>query len=238
MTSTPQPFDEHLRRILTGVILLGGSSKRMGGRSKSLLMVGNKLLLARVADALRPVCAELIGVVRPGQEDSIPDTALALRMHVVEDEERDAGPLAGICAGLSATATPLCFVTGGDHPFLSRALIKAMVDRAFVRAEPIAVVPRFRGRLQPLHAVYPTRKWLEASRTAMAGGERSPSRLIDRCLASGSPQIHVMEESETAAHDLGLRSLVDVDTPAQLERARAMESWVTSVRRGLRPGGA
>ena len=146
----------------------------MESQAKPLAVIGNKLILARIADALRPICDELIAVVRPGQDDPTPDTALALRMHVVEDAEADGGPLAAICAGLQAAATSLGFVCGGDHPFLSRELIAAMAESAISnsRGGPTAVVPRIGEHFQPLHAVYPAAEWSSVFCAALSQGLR------------------------------------------------------------------
>ena len=123
-----------MRELLTGVVLAGGRSERMG-QPKPMLMLGGKLMLARVADTLKPLCDELVLVVRRGQDDDVPDTGIALGMHVVEDTEADRGPVAAVHAGLHAAVTPLAFVTGADYPFLSRRLITAMV--AAIPDEPV-----------------------------------------------------------------------------------------------------
>jgi molybdopterin-guanine dinucleotide biosynthesis protein A len=225
---------------LTGIVLVGGRSSRMQAQPKPLAMVGNKLILARIADALRPVCAELIAVVRPDQDDPTPDTALALRMHVVQDVESGAGPLAGLCAGLHAATTQLSFVAGGDHPFLSGTLISAMAASASVERDPngpAAVVPKVDGVFQPLHAVYPTEPWGRIFCAALSQGERSPLGVVDAVHRAGSPPLEVWDSDRIEYHDPGLMSLIDVDTPAQLARARSLADWRTNVRPGLRPPG-
>lgn len=230
--------DADLNPAMTGVVLVGGHSTRMQVPAKPLSVVGNKLILARIADALRPVCAELIAVVRPGQDDPTPDTALALRMHVVEDAALDAGPLAGLCAGLGAATTRLTFVSGGDYPFLSRQLISAMaVASARGRSGPAAVIPSIAGRYQPLHAVYPTETWRRVFCGALSQGERSPTRVIEAAAGSGRLPVIFWDEKLLEVHDPGLMSLLDVDTPAQLARARNLADWRTNVRPGLRPPG-
>lgn len=207
-------------------------------QAKPLAVVGNKLILARISDALRPICDELIAVVRPGQDDPTPDTALALRMHVVQDVAPDGGPLAGICAGLEAATTPLTFVVGGDHPFLSRELVLAMAETAASRPQgPVAAVPVVAGRYQPLHAVYPTQPWRRLFAAALSQGERSPTAVIDAVVRAGTPPIEVWDQERMEPFDPGLMSLIDVDTPAQLARARNLADWRTSVRPGLRPPG-
>lgn len=228
-TSTPS------RPGLTGIVLIGGRSSRLGGEPKPLIVVGNKLILARISDALRAVCDEVIAVVRPGQEDASPDTAMALKMHVVEDASPDAGPLAGYCAGLKASVSGLSFVTGGDHPFLSPDLIRAMAGTA--SREGAAVIPLVEGRLQPLHAVYPTAIWRDRFCAALADGQRSPTHVISSALIAGAPRVIQFGAREIEEHDPRLMSLIDVDTPSQLARARIMSDWRTNVRPGLRPPG-
>jgi molybdopterin-guanine dinucleotide biosynthesis protein A len=220
---------------LSGIVLVGGRSTRLQAQAKPLVVVGNKLILARIVDALRPVCDELIAVVRREQDDPTPDTALALRMHVVEDVQPGAGPLAAICAGLQASTTSLSFVAGGDHPFLSRELVAAMADAA-CRNEA-AVVPRLAGRYQPLHAVFPTEPWRQAFRAALDRGERSPSRVLEATVAAGTPALLAWGQKAIEPFDPGLMSLIDVDTPTQLARARNLADWRTNVRPGLRPPG-
>lgn len=223
---------------LTAIVLVGGRSSRLQLQAKPLAVVGNKLILARIADALRPLCAELIAVVRPGQDDPTPDTAMALRMHVVEDAAPDGGPLAGICAGLEATTTPLAFVVGGDHPFLSRELVAAMADSAASSADgPAAVIPSVAGRYQPLHAVYPSQPWRRLFAAALSQGEHSPTAVVEAAVLAGSPRIETWDQDRMESFDPGLMSLVDVDTPAQLARARSLADWRRNVRPGLRPPG-
>lgn len=208
---------------------------RLGGDPKPLIVVGNKLILARISDALRSICDEVIAVVRRGQEDATPDTALALGMHVVEDISPESGPLAGLCAGLSASISPLTFVTGGDHPFLSPDLIRAMAQTA--EAEDAAVIPILNGRHQPFHAIYPTATWHTRFHAAFQAGERSATGVITAAVAAGTPKVVHYGASQVEEHDPRLMSLMDVDTPSQLARARIMSDWRTNVRPGLRPPG-
>ena len=106
---------------LTGIVLAGGRSQRLGmALPKPLIALGGKLLLARVSDTLKSLCKEAIVVVRPGQDDDVPDLGIALGMHVVTDVVDADGPLSAISAGLTAATTPLAFVVGADYPFLSR----------------------------------------------------------------------------------------------------------------------
>lgn len=228
-----------MRETLTGIVLAGGESRRLG-QPKPLIMLGGKLMLARVAESLKPVCRELILVVRQDQDDDTPDAGIALGMHVVTDTEPGRGPLAALHAGLAACLTPLAFVTGADHPFLSRRLVTAMADAAGAAGgRPLtAVVPRAGDGLHPLHAVYPVAEWLPLVARSLAEGAASPRRLVDAAYESGYPPVDVMTEDEVEEHDPQLLSLLDIDTPEQLARARRIAAnWGQVIRPEVRPGG-
>lgn len=220
---------------VTGVVLAGGSSSRMG-RPKPLVVLGGKLLLARIKEALDRVCDEIVLVVGADQDDATPDTGLALGMHVVADRLPDAGPLAGIEAGLKATSTPRAFLVAADHPFLSADLIAGMAEIA-VSGPFDAVVPSKGGRLEPLHAVYSPESWLPVVSSALEAGRRSIYDLVNSAIATGDPGVHVMEDAELASFDADGRSLFDIDTPDSLAQARRMLGSSGIVRPDIRPGG-
>ncbi len=213
---TPNP-------LLTGIVLGGGRSNRLGtNQSKLLIHIGGKLVLARVADTLKQVCAELVLVVRPDQDDDIPDLGIALNMHVVADTEPHEGPLAAIHAGLTASTTPLGFVIAGDHPFVSQNLVQAMTAVAITRGpeSPTAVIPRTDGVLHPLHAVYPRAPWLPFFAHALSEGESSPRRVIEKAAAADYPPVTIFTDEELERTDPRRISLVDIDTPEDLNLAR------------------
>jgi molybdopterin-guanine dinucleotide biosynthesis protein A len=126
-------------------------------------------------------------------------------------------------------------VVGGDHPFLSRELVSAMADAA--SRAGAAVVPRLAGRYQPLHAVYPTESWRKAFRDALDRGDRSPSAVLKAAVNAGTPTVVEWDQEAIESYDPGLMSLIDVDTPTQLARARNLVDWRVNVRPGLRPPG-
>jgi molybdopterin-guanine dinucleotide biosynthesis protein A len=208
---------------LTAIVLGGGRSLRLGAnQSKLLTHIGGKLVLARVADTLKQVCSELVLVVRPDQDDDIPDLGIALNMHVVTDTKPHAGPLAAIHAGLTASTTPLNFVIAGDHPFISRNLVQAMAAASIAESpdSPIAVFPRTNGIIHPLHAIYPRATWLPFLAHALSEGETSPRRTIEKATAADYPPVTLFTEEELERTDPRRISLLDIDTPEDLHLAR------------------
>ena len=208
---------------ITGIVLGGGNSSRLGlTDSKLLVHLGGKLVLARVADTLKKYCSELILVVRPGQEDDVPDLGIALNMHVIVDTEPYSGPLAAIHAGLSASTTPLSFVVAGDHPFISTTLVNSMAAAAIVDGieNAYAVVPRSNGVLNPLHAIYPREQWAPYIAHALFEGESSPSRVIEAASANEYPPITFFTDEDIERSDPRQISLLDIDTHENLNTAK------------------
>ena len=197
------------------------------------------MLLARVADVLKPICKETILVVRQNQDDDIPDLGIALGMHVIEDRPVPDGPLAALSAGLSACTTPLAFVIGADHPFLSTALILEMLRLSQVASRSFAAVAiRYRGRLNPLHAVYPVGAWSRVVEATIKRGETSLVASFETAELCHDIQVLTMTEDYVNISDPQHMSLFDVDTLEDLGIARRIvDRRSLRVRPDLRKGG-
>ena len=206
---------------------------------KALISLGGKMLLARVADVLKPICKETILVVRKNQDDDIPDLGIALGMHVVEDRPAPQGPLAALSAGLAACTTPLSFVVGADHPFLSTALILEMLRHSHVSPQSFAAVAiRYRGRLNPLHAVYPVRAWSRVVDATIESGGSSLVAAFETAESCHDLQVLTMTEDDVNVSDPQHLSLFDVDTLEDLGIARRIvDRRSLRVRPDLRKGG-
>lgn len=153
--------------MLTGLVLAGGSSRRMG-RDKALLRLpGGESLLERQIWALREAgAARVLISTRPGRDYG------ALADDLVFDTEADAGPLAGIAAGLRAAGAGLVLVLAVDMPRVDPGHLRELLRRA--ESEPArGVVPVCDGILEPLLALYPA-ALASAAEAALAAGNRSP----------------------------------------------------------------
>lgn len=151
---------------LTGLVLAGGRSTRLG-RDKATLEVAGEPLVVRVGRALASVCAEVLVASGDGSRlDGLP-------WRQVADVVPDAGPLAGIVAALEVAGTPLVAVAAVDLPFVEPEVFVALAESW---DGGVAVLPEVDGRIQPLHAV-----WACAAaarlRAAVEAGARSPSAL-------------------------------------------------------------
>jgi molybdopterin-guanine dinucleotide biosynthesis protein A len=139
----------------------------------------------------------------------------------------DFGPLAGLHAGLSAMRAELGVAVAVDMPFLDPALLRAMLDAA---SGHDAVIPalaaevdaetlqRKRAKdldLHPLHAVY-RRTCLPAIRAAIDRGDRKLNAFF------ADVRVRYFSAAEIRAYDPELRSLMNVNTPEELQSARGL----------------
>ncbi len=198
----------------SAIILAGGASTRMG-TDKAFLELGGMPLIARVMERVRVLADEVV--------ISANDAArfAAFDVRVVSDVMPNAGPLAGICAGLEAIAHPSAIVVACDMPLLNVALLEYM--RAFVPDFDV-VLPQtvkvartdaenkghaLRAKdlaLHPLHAIYTTRCRVPM-RDALARGDRRMISFHD------AVRVRVISPQEVARFDPRGYSLWNVNTP-------------------------
>jgi len=186
------------RLPVTGVVLAGGASRRMG-RDKAFLDLGGRPLIAHVLERMGEVCAETLIVA-----NDIPRYA-GLGVRVVPDVFPGVGVLGGLHAGLAAAQHDLILAVGCDMPFLNPALLRAFV----AWAEGYDVVALRRGeQVETLHATY-RRTCLGPMEEAIRSGQR---RII-----SFFPQVRVryVAPEDIFPLDPDLRSFRNVNTPEE-----------------------
>ncbi|MDD2582462.1 MAG: molybdenum cofactor guanylyltransferase [Desulfuromonadaceae bacterium] len=155
---------------VTGVILAGGASSRMG-KNKALLKTGELLLIERVYATMAALFPNVIIVT------NTPELYEFISCRKVPDIYPGAGSIAGLHAGLSASSTDRIFVAACDMPFLNADFIRFLCQGA---EECDAVVPLDRsGRLEPLHALY-AKSALNAMQQAIERGDKSIIKLLGR----------------------------------------------------------
>lgn len=132
---------------VTGVILAGGKSRRMG-TPKALIPWRDGTLVEEVARRLGPVTSQLVVVTND------PDSLPPLEAEMVADIFPGRGPLAGLHAGLVHSPTPWILMVACDQPFLNRGFLEHLRDSA-LKSDFEALAPCLEGDLiEPLHAAY------------------------------------------------------------------------------------
>ncbi len=187
---------------LSAFVLAGGRSSRMG-TDKAFLQLDGRTLLARALDRLHALTPEVRTVG--------PAAKFAAYGPVVEDVYADRGPLAGIHAALSASATELNLILAVDLPFVSAALLRFIVEEARA-CDAVVTVPRIAGGYQPLCAVY-RGAFAPLAAAALEAGKNK----IDALFAVTSTR--VLEESELSRFAFSAAMFENLNTPEDLRRA-------------------
>ena len=191
---------------VTGVIQAGGKSTRMGGRPKALLDLAGRPIIQRVLDAVAPVVDDVLIVT------NTPDLYGFLGLPMVPDAWPEHGSLGGICTGLAACGGDAAFTVACDMPFLHPDVVRLVVARA---GEGDVVVPRAGSQLQTLHALY-AKACLPAIEARLRAGRLKIVGFFE--------DVRVVEvaEAEVARHRAPELAFMNVNTPEELERARAL----------------
>ena len=128
---------------ISGVVLAGGKSTRMG-RNKAILEIGGKRLIDRLVEGLQGIFPEVIIVA------NTLDLYDYLGVRVVPDLIRDKGALGGIYTAAAIASNPWVFVMACDMPFFNPGLIRYL---ATLTDDWDAVVP-YTDEWEPLYALY------------------------------------------------------------------------------------
>jgi molybdopterin-guanine dinucleotide biosynthesis protein A len=171
----------------------------MGGDKATVRFEGERLA-ERASRLLRQVCGDVVVASGDGRRLGW------LGLPQVADPIPDAGPLAGIVAGLEAARTDLVAVVAVDMPFASPGVLRLLAER--IGDRPAAVPLTLEGT-QPLHAVY-ARAAAPTLRAALEAGERSVRRAVDALGAL------VVEPGEWRAVDPTGRFAWNVNRPEDL----------------------
>jgi molybdopterin-guanine dinucleotide biosynthesis protein A len=185
-TDTP---DARPRPEFAVLVLAGGQSRRMG-RDKAWLPLAGQPLLARQIALAHQLAPREVFLSGRGETDYH-----EFGCPVVYDRFPDAGPLAGIVAGLETARAPLVLVLAVDTPHLTRALIEDLLGRC---GDGVGVVPRVHGQPEPLVAFYPVR----AARVALAmleRQERAVRAFAERCQQAGLITFHDVPPAQHGA---------------------------------------
>ena len=199
-----------------GVILAGGASRRFGS-PKALAEVGGVPIVERVRGTLAAVLPDVRVIANE------PRLFAGLDLPVRPDLTPGAGPMAGVQAALRWAAEegrPGALCVGCDLPFVSPALLRALLERAADGAE--IVVPESRGRrgVEPLCAFYPV-ACLPAVDDLLRAGERGMMALLGAARTERLPLEEVLRHGDPDVLFLNVNTPEDQQTAARLAAERA-----------------
>lgn len=191
--------------MVSAAILIGGRARRLDGQFKPLITIAGRSILDRQLDAL--AAAGLDDVVLVG---NWPSQQRAPRA-VFGDAIPDSGSIGAVYTALLVGTSDRMIVLAGDMPFVTAPLITALADASM---DDEVVLPGTRDGLQPLCGCYRR----STARHLKARIDRGELRLRD---AVSTLRARVLDESELSAIDADRMMLMNVNTPADYERAVA-----------------
>lgn len=157
---------ERLYADVSGVLLAGGRSTRMG-RDKSLLLWKGQPLWKRQIDVLRNVGVSRLIFSGSSQGPWAENPRIC---KIVSDTTPNGGPLAGLSAAFEAMQGQWLIVLAVDMPRMKAAYLRASLD--FSRSSGCGCVPFWEEKAEPLAAVYP-REMGELAAKYLRDGELS-----------------------------------------------------------------
>jgi CTP:molybdopterin cytidylyltransferase MocA len=180
------------------VVLAAGRGRRMGG-AKHLRLVDGRPMLAHVVEALRPVCAGIACVLRPGDDEGAALLA-ELDVAVAWAEPADEGRAASVRAGVRSAA-PDC------------DLLFALADQPFLRSEDFARLVEVRRESGSgiVHAAYAGER---GSPVLFAPGYREELSALRG--AQGGRALIAAHPEDARAVDLDPERGRDLDQPEDL----------------------
>jgi molybdopterin-guanine dinucleotide biosynthesis protein A len=189
------------------------------GRPKATLDWHGSTLVRRAVGIVGRVVDGPVVVVRArGQE--LP--ALPADVEIAQDARDARGPLQGIAAGLAAIGdrADAVFVCGVDAPLLHPALVRHVIASLADGDDDVAL-PQAHGFPHPLAAAY--RTTVARHVHDLLDEDRLSTRaLLQRCRVRRLDEAALLADRAVAQLDPELRSLANLNEPAEYDAARAV----------------
>jgi molybdenum cofactor guanylyltransferase len=196
-----------MKHPITGIILAGGKSLRMG-RNKAFIEIDGIPIIDRICEIFNSLFQEIIVVT------GSPNLFSYLDVKTYNDLLPDSGALGGLYTGLYFSSFHHSFCVACDMPFLKKSLVQFLVDQL---GDEDVLVPRTADGLQPLHALYSKNCLGPIRRLLDKGGFR---------IFDFFPEVkcRTIEEREFLFLDPIKESFVNINTPEDLLFATRKES--------------
>lgn len=192
---------------LSVAIIAGGKSVRMG-RDKAFVKLAGKPLIQHVIERSQNL-GQLETILIANQ----PERYRHFGLPVFSDVCPNKGSLGGIYTALTYAQNPHTLVIACDMPFIKTELLRFMI--AQISDAMDIVVPRVDGYPQGLHAIY-SQSCRQPIQEQLAANRLKVIRFYDRM------RVRYLDEDDYQPYDVDGRSFVNLNTPAELQKARKL----------------
>lgn len=131
---------------ITGIILAGGKSSRMG-TNKALLEINGVPAIKRLKNELELITDDIVLITNHFSQYEF------LNLPMTEDIYKEKGPLAGIHAGLIRSSNEWNAFVACDLPFFNHKIIRFFI-RLAEGTKADAIIPVINGQQHPLFSMY------------------------------------------------------------------------------------
>jgi molybdopterin-guanine dinucleotide biosynthesis protein A len=190
---------------VTGILLAGGKSRRMGF-DKRFLQLGGEILVRRALSVYERLFTEILIVVA----EPVPELG-NMGHQIVTDLIPNCATLGGLYTGLSLAHSRRIFAAACDMPFLSLTVINHLLQFC----DDDIVMPQLVSGLQPTHAVY-AKACLPYFEHMIVNNILS----IQRVLEHDTLRARLVHEEALRPLDPQLLSFLNLNTPEDVELAR------------------
>lgn len=158
------------RKDITGIVLAGGKSSRMG-TDKGFLDLNGKPFISYSISALKPLVSETLIIANTPEYD-------VFKLKRIEDKIKDAGPLAGIYSGLNQSKTDYNIVLSCDIPLIRTEVLEELIKVQHSDTDVVQVVSN--GKQMPLIALY-HKRCKDLFYPLLQKNERRLHKALDQC---------------------------------------------------------
>jgi len=188
------------KQDLTGIILSGGKSSRLG-EEKGLAGFNGKPLVSYAINVVKPLCGKLVVSANNQLEEYA-----KFGYEIVQDEFEGIGPMGGILTCLKKSESRFNLVLSCDTPFVRTALFNHLLKEA---EHYQIVVPEHDGFIEPLCAIYATNVLWELQRSVESGN----FKMHDFFKKADLKTVNITSDLPFYNDDL----FVNINTPKQLK---------------------
>lgn len=178
------------KKNITGIILAGGKSSRMG-TDKGFLLLNKKPFVQYSIDALKPLVSNIL-IVSDNQDYD------RFGYNRINDITKNAGPVAGICSGLEASLTEYNLILSCDIPLINSEILMELIKNIDDDLEIIQVETN--GKSMPLIAIY-KKQVKDSFSKLLINDERRLRVAVNACKVK-----NIILEKENALHVMNVNT--------------------------------
>jgi molybdopterin-guanine dinucleotide biosynthesis protein A len=187
------------KKKITGIILSGGKSIRMG-ENKAFIQIEGVPIVKRIYDLFTELFQEVIIVTNQKHLFSNFDSK------IYSDLIPGKGALGGLYTGIFFSSFQHSFCVACDMPFIKKSLVQYLIEHI---DEADVIVPRTKDGLQPLHAIY-SKNCIDPMKRMIEEGK---SKIID---IYNQVHVKIIDEKDFICFDPGRESFINVNTREEL----------------------